>query len=382
MISKLYLFLFISGIILLGCKTANRAFDNGNYLDAINLAIKKLQKNPNDGESKALAQAAYKKAVESRESNIRSLSTSNDELHYEKIYNEYRGLQQLYVLIQKENVLRGVVQPTDYSEYLLTYKGKSGEVLYQKGLTKMEQRDKAGYREAYRHFQKALQFISHDSIARKKDEAYQAAVVKIVILPMNNNNYGYQYSSNSYHLKNFEQNLVRNLQFSQSNEFIKFYSDWDARAENIEADEVLEMYLNRLEIGRPYDQHSTRNVSKEIVVKETVYKPDSVVKQYARVSAQLTVTRRTLVSEGDLYINARDMGGRILWSDMVRGEHRWQTEFATYRGDERALSESDRALINRYDGNTPREDEVMEALLRQIENELQYRLKSHFNRYY
>ncbi len=190
------------------------------------------------------------------------------------------------------------------------------------------------------------------------------------------------YCSNSYHLKNFEQNLVRNLQFSQNNEFIKFYSDWDARAEDIDADEILEMYLNRLEIGRPYDQHSTRNVSKEIVVKETVYKPDSVVKQYARVSAQLTVTRRTLVSEGDLYINARDMGGRILWSDMVRGEHRWQTEFATYRGDGRALSESDRALINRYDGNTPREDEVMEALLRQIENEMQYRLKSHFNRYY
>ncbi len=379
---RTYFSVLISGLLLTGCKTAHKAYDKGDYPNAIEIAIKSLQKNSNDNAAKAIVQAAYKKAVELRESNIRSLSASNDELHYEKIYNEYRGLQQLYVLIQKENVLRVVVQPTDYSEYLLTYKGKSGEVLYQKGLTKMEQRDKAGYREAYRLFQKALQFISHDSIARKKDEAYQAAVVKIVILPMNNNNYGYQYSSNSYHLKNFEQNLVRNLQFSQNNEFIKFYSDWEARAENIEADEVLEMYLNRVEIGRPYDQHSTRNVSREVVVKETVYKVDSVVKQYARVSGQLTVTRRTLVSEGDLYINARDMGGRILWSDMVRGEHRWQTEFATYRGDERALSESDRALINRYDGNTPREDEIMEALLRQIENEMQYRLKSHFNRYY
>jgi hypothetical protein len=379
---KFYYLFFIAALISGGCKTAHKAFEKGNYVNAIELGIKRLLKNPNDSESKALLQDAYRRAIEAGEANIRTLSNSTSEPEYEKIYNEYRALQQLYVLIQKETILRGIVQPVNYTNYLETYKAKSGEANYQKGLTLMDKRDKASYREAYRYFQKALLFIPNDSIVKKKDEAYREAIVRIVVLPMGNNNYGYQHSSSSFHLRNFEQNLVRNLQFSQNNEFIKFYSDWDARAEDIDADEVLEMYLNRLEIGRPYDQHSTRNVSKEIVVKETVYKPDSVVKQYARVSAQLIVTRRTLVSEGDLYINVRDMGGRILWSDMVRGEHRWQTEFASYRGDDRALSESDRALINSYNNVTPREDEVMEALLRQIENEMQYRLKSYLNRYY
>ncbi len=369
-------------ILLAGCKTAGKAYDKGNYTNAIELAVKKLQKNPNDGDAKALIKAAYKNAVDEHENKIAILSRSSGEPKYEQIYNIYRDLQNLNSIIRQAPPLQGIVQPTDYSDYLTTYKNKTGELYYEKGMAKMDLHDKAASRDAYRNFQKALKFKENDSIRMKMDEAYRHAIVRIVVLPMNNNNYGYQYSNNSYQLRNFEESLVRNLRYSQNNEFVKFYSEWDARSENIEADEVLEMYLNRMEIGRPYDQHSTRNVSKEIVVKEIVYKPDSIVKQYARVSAQVTVTRRTMVSEGDLYITSKDARGMTLWTYFVRGEHRWQIEFASYRGDERALSDNDRALLNRYDYNTPREDEIMEAILRQIENEMQYRLRNHLNRYY
>jgi hypothetical protein len=107
-----------------------------------------------------------------------------------------------------------------------------------------------------------------------------------------------------------------------------------------------------------------------------------VVREYARISAQVTTTRRTLLSTGELYAVARDAKGTQLWNDIFRGDHRWEVTFATFRGDERALTDSDRALLNRRDEGAPREDEITEALLRQIENDLQSRIRQHYNRYY
>jgi hypothetical protein len=163
---------------------------------------------------------------------------------------------------------------------------------------------------------------------------------------------------------------------------VRFFSEWDLRNNNLEPDQVLEMNLGRIRIGQPFDENGAREVSKQVVVKETVYKPDSVVKQYATVSARITNTRRTLLSEGDLYLTLRDVKGRVLWTDRFTGQHRWQTEFATYTGDERALSENDRTQLGRTNNVTPpREEEIMRELYRQIQSDLSSRLRGYFARF-
>jgi len=383
--NKFYYLILLSAMLITACKTPGKAYDKGDYTSAIELAIKALQKNPSDGENKAIAQSAYKQAIAERQSAVRHLSNSNSEGRFEHIYNEYRQMQKLYELIRQQPSLMASIKPTDYSEYIDTYRDKAAAVQFDKGIARMEENNKRSYREAYHYFQKALKLKPNDAgIRRKADEAFNLATVHIVVLPMNDF-YGsrYNYNTTSYQFRNFEDQMVRNLRYGLNTSFVKFYSEWDARSQNIEPDEVLEMRLGRLDIGRPYDQQQTRNVSRDIVVKEIVYKPDSVVRQTQRVNAQIIITRRTLASEGDLYVTSRDNRGRILWSDIFRGEHRWQIEFATYRGDERALSENDRALINRHDSyNTPREDEIMQNILRQIENEMNHRMRNHYSRYF
>ena len=134
------------------------------------------------------------------------------------------------------------------------------------------------------------------------------------------------------------------------------------------------MNLGRIRIGQPYDERSQRQVSKQVVVKEIVYKSDSVVKQYGTVSATIVTTKRTLVSDGELYLSLRDPKGRTLWTDRFTGEHRWQTQFATYTGDERALSDSDKSLLNKANSNNvPREEEILGELFRLLQSDLSYR---------
>jgi hypothetical protein len=212
------------------------------------------------------------------------------------------------------------------------------------------------------------------------NEAYEYAVTNVVILPMEQE-YGFRYSSYNNSYTNFNEQLLRNLQFNSGNEFLKFYADWDASSRNIRADLVLDMRLTTLNIGRYYDDRSKRRVSQEVVIKETVYRPDSIIKEYGKVYAEISTTRRTMRSDALLQVNVRDANGGWLWSDNISSNYNWNTEFATYTGDARALSESDKQLVDRRQEQAPREEEIVRCLLDEINNNALYRIKNYFSRY-
>ena len=71
----------------------------------------------------------------------------------------------------------------------------------------------------------------------------------------------------------------------------------------------------------------------------------------------------------------------IMWSDKVGAEQRWATEFATYTGAERALSDSDKDLLKKPQQTPPREEEIVDQLLHQLSNNAVQRLRSYYSRY-
>jgi len=382
--TKFYSLLLLATVYLFSCKSASKAYEKGNYNDAIDISTKKLQKDPSDYEAKTILQNAYKEAVKHHEDQIRILSNSKSDLRFERIYSEYVSLQRLYDKVNRYPTASKFVNPTDYSEYIETYKNKAADIHEEKGVKWMEQADKgkSAFREAYYEFNKALRFRPDDyELKNRRDTAYYNALTKVLVVPIQYYGGGYGNSSYSYQFRNFNENILRTLAYNSGGDFVKFYSEWDLRNKNLEPDQILELNLNRMSIGQPYDERSTRQVSKEVVVKEIVHKPDSVTKQYGTVYAKITTTRRTSVSQGDLYITVRDTRGRTIWTDRFTGEHRWQTEFSTYTGDERALSESDRSQLNKQTQDYPREEEVMEELLRQIQNDLSHRMRNYYARF-
>ena len=128
-------------------------------------------------------------------------------------------------------------------------------------------------------------------------------------------------------------------------------------------------------------RNSTREVIKEVVIKETIYRPDSIVKEYGKVKARITTTYRTLHAEGFLKIEIRDKNGSYLWADNITGNYNWSTEFSTYTGDERALSEQDKQLVNRVPPVPPYENEILKSIKNNIYNDLLPRLRNFYSRY-
>jgi hypothetical protein len=276
-----------------------------------------------------------------------------------------------------------MIKTKDYSESVATYRDKAADAHQEKAERWMDERNKDGYREAYKEYNIALQYRPEDfDLRKKRDSSYEAALTKVIISPMQN--YGGYQNGTSYQMQNFQNDVIRTLSYNLNNEFVKFFTENEARVKGINADQIMELNLSRVSFGQPNDIKTSREVTKEVVTKETVYKDkkDSVIKEYGTVRASITSTKRSMLSQGDLYITVRDTKGLTIWSDRFTGEHKWQTEFATYTGDERALSDSDKTLLNQSkNNNPPTEDQIMDELLRQIQNDLTNRLRSYYSRF-
>jgi hypothetical protein len=379
--TKLYT-LLLPLLLFAACKSPGKAFNQGNYNDAIERSVRKLQKDPDDAESKRILQSAYTYAVNQYEEKIRSLSDLHSDNRWEQIYLQYSQLQRLYDKINESPAAVQAAKPVNYASYLATYRDKSAEAHIQKAVALLDANDadKSSYREAYYELRAALKFRpDDDDILKKLEDAREAATVNILLVPIDVHG-SYRYNT-SYAFRNFEANLVHKIRNGVNNEFLNFMTDSDSRSTRTEPDEVVEMRLGSLSIGRPYDESKTRTITKEVVVKETVYSKDSVIKEYAKVEARITTTKRLVVSNAELYMSIRNPERLMLWNDNVPAEHRWATTFTTYTGDERALSDSDKALLNKTPQRPPNEEDVVDNLLQELAQNVTQRLRSYYNRY-
>jgi hypothetical protein len=378
---KFYTLLVITLITLLvSCKTAKKMYEKGNYDEAVELAAKKLQKKPNDAATLDILQNAYRFAVEDHETRIRNNSNSTDDLRWEWNYNEYLDLQRLYDAIHKAPSVYDIVHPTDYSSFVATFREEAGNARYDRGVSLMNNNTKSSSKQAYYEFQKALDLKPGDlSTKQRMDEAYANAVTNVVVLPIVRS--GYQYSSYNYNYGNFDYGVMSYLNSNNSNAFVRYYSPGEASSLNLRTDAVAELRFSNIDIDRYRDQRSTREVSREVVVKERVIKKDSVVKEYATVKAKITTTRRTLQSNGLLQLTVRDASNQRLWSDTYRGDYNWSAEFSSFTGDERALSDEDKKLVDRREQFPPSNDEIMQIIMNEIQNKAACGIRDYFNKY-
>ena len=377
---KLYtLLIFSTSLALSSCKTAEKLYQQGRYDEAVEIAAKKLQKKPGDEKLTDILQNAYRFAVEDHESRIRNHSNSNTDLRWEYIYQEYSQLQGLYEAIRRSPSVFDIVQPTDYSSYIATYKEEAGNARYERGLELMDQNNKASSREAYYEFQKALALKPGDISTRQKiEESYANGVTNVIVLPLTR--YGYQYSSYNFDYNNFNYDLLRYLSNNNKSQFVRYYNQPGPVSPDVRVDNTVDMKFSDVNIGRYRDQRSTREVSKQVVSKEIVIKKDSVVKEYITVKARITTTTRTIQADGLLQATIRDYNGRWIWSDTYRGDYSWSYTFATYTGDERALSDEDKKIINQREQWPPSNDEIIRIIMADIQRKTECGISDYFNR--
>lgn len=376
---KLKLYTLLSFVILLAsCRSAEKLYNRGDYDGAVQLATKKLVKKPGDAELIGIVRDAYRFAVEDHEARVRNLASSQSELRFEQILLQYESLQRLYDAIRRSPTAYDVVLPTDYSSYLQTYREEAGNIREYRGDDLMAENNKISYRQAYNEYQKALALKPGDLVLRQKaDEAYQAAVIHISVQPLSR--FGLQYAQYGFDYNQFNSELLRYLNNHRQGAFLNFFG---MNQPGTLADFSVEMRFSDVNIGLYRDQRDTREVSKQVVSKEIVHSKDSVTREYITVKARITTTTRTLQANALLQTTARETGSnRRVWSDTYRGDYNWIARFATYTGDERALSAEDKKIINSRETYPPDNDQIIRIIMQEVRAKAECGISEYFNRY-
>ena len=126
-------------------------------------------------------------------------------------------------------------------------------------------------------------------------------------------------------------------------------------------------------ISQPQTRTYTRNLSKEIENGR-----DSAGKAiYKTVTATLYVTRRTLDARGDMEYRIVDLGLQkdVEWS-RIPAYLDMNVEYATYRGDSRALGSYEWDLVNNRQYQYMDESDIVAALYSKIYSQLRSRIES------
>jgi len=364
-------------LFILSCKSGEKLYNKGRYDEAVISFVKKLQKKPTNTVSLQMLPDAYAQAKRLHEDKVTGYLASNDPLKWEYIRNEYSSMQRLYNTIQASPAALAIVKPKDYRNAISGAQENAAQVRYDRGASLLDEGTKPAARQAFDEFQAALALVPNYRNAKQlADEAYQAGLVNVVIRQIEVRSPYYQFSADQ-----FRNELIRNLQARNINRFVVFSDERIAATNKIHADQYLEMRFYDFVVGQTYVDRSEREVSKEIVVstqKDSTGK--ETVKRYGTVKAKVFVNKATVVSKGLLDYQLIDVATNgVVRTDRLPGAYTWENQWGYYQGDERALSDQDKALMGGKELAPPPPQELFMQFTRPIYDQLTQEMQALYN---
>ena len=370
--------LFTSTVLLLtACKTTKNYLSRGDEDRTLFDIVKTLNKRPTDDSATRALPIVYDRVQQIHLNKISAYKSYKEISRWDKIIDEYSTLQQMYDAISSSGAASRLVNAGNYQNDIYDAKQGAAEDYYQLGTTLLQSDRRDDTKKAYNYFKRSDSYVSGFKDAKSKmDEAYQNAIINVVINPVQDNSFffntgwgntGYNYS-NEY----FQQTLIRELGGTYASRYpAKFYTDWEARRDNIQPNWVVDLTLRNMNIPRPTAYTYSRNVSKQI----ESGKDTSGKTMYQTVYATINITKQSFTARGQVDVNITDIASRKSISfNSYSDDYRWEEEHATYTGDNRALDSNDWAIINNRNYNEPRKEDVLNELYRKIYPQVKNRI--------
>lgn len=355
--------------ILTGCASSKNYLERSNADKALLDAVKKINKTTTDEKAIEAIPLLYNTIKTNHLARISDLKNDKDPARWDKIIKEYESLQEAYDAIVTSDPAFRLVTPQSFSSELFDARQSAAEEYYNYGLQSLEKKTRDDAKKAYSYFKKSDKYVPGYRDAKLKiQEAIDAATVNVVINPVQDNSFffnsswgnaGYNYS-NEY----FQQTLARELSGTNNRYPARFYTDWQARRDNIQPDWAVDLKLRNIDIPFYPSQSKYQRTSSAQVQIGTDTSGNPV---YKTVYATLYITRGSFTARANMDVSITDVKtGKSISYRTFSDDYRWQQESATYSGDSRALSSRDWELINNAGYSNPRKEDILNELYRKI----------------
>ena len=358
---RAFYILLLTALFSISCNSVKRNekfVSQGNYDEAIELAVKKLQKNKSAKEYDShiqLLEEAFLKAKDNDIREIAFLKRENSPLNAKKIYytyldlearqNKIRPLLPLYSLGMGRNANFVL---SDYSSEILQAKDAYVKALYQEAQMYMQRNSKMDFRSAYNVLCEIEEVKPlYRDVNQLKNDAYFLGTDFVLV---NLNNHTRQIIP-----FRLEQDLLNFSTYGLNEMWIEYHGqrerdinydfgvDLNFQTIQITPERVLDRQYNRTQrIRDGYDYRRDRGGN---IVKDSLGNPIKIEK-FIDVNAVVTITtqqKSVFVGSEVVYIDINER--RKLNSFPLSSEFIFENVFLKYRGDKRALSHEDLQLL-------------------------------------
>lgn len=379
---KLYIpFFLLCAILFFDCSSGKKAFERGDYYDAVLKAVNRLRQKPNHKKSRETLREGYPLALQTLEQDARNSLTGNHPFKYRETLRSYELINAMYEEIRRSpGALRVIPRPKNYYDKMAEIKQKAAKESYDAGIIALKRETREDAKKAYFLFQDANTFVSNYKDVRKKlEEALFIATLKVVVeqIPVPTR---YDLSARFFQDK-IEEYLHSHF---RSNQFVRFYTPREAEREKLPyVDQYLRLQFDDFVVGETHVLRDTETISRDSVKVGTVTLEDGTKKDaYGTVKAKLTVWKKEVSSRGLFSMkvyNART--NAVLSHEKFSGEFVWLSQWGSFNGDERALTEEQLAICKNSEVPPPPPQDLFIEFTRPIYDQLLPAVNNFYSRY-
>jgi len=381
MIHKLAVSITICSLAIFfnACNTHKKLLEKGNYFDAVIKSVDKLRSNPSNGKAKQTLKEAYPLAEGDLLRSIDQARAADPQFQWSTSVYAYEDLNRLYEKVQDSPAARKIIpNAKSYYTELGSVKKKAAEEQYQAGITELNLGTRLNAKEAYQFFERANAFeYNYKDVAAKLDESLDRALLKIIVNKIPVPSKTYQVSAGFFY---DQVNDVLNR--IEQNEFVRFYTPSETRKiPNFKAHQIIQMNFEDFSVGNTHTSERVEKIQSADSVKvgQVTLEDGKKKDVFNLVYAELSTYRIEVISGGILKVVIKDTNRTIpLLDDQIPGKFTWYHEWATFKGDERALSKEQISLSNRRMAQPPPHQQLFVEFTKPIYSQLSGKLRQYY----
>ena len=369
-------FMIIVSIMLMdACSSGKKAYERGNYVEAVSKAVDRLRRNPDHRKSREVLKKAYPQAIKYYRTKVSNIKASNQPFKDGQVLDIFILLNRMYEDIQRApGAIAVIPNAKNFFNEVKTYTPLAAEERYQAGSQALAANNRAAGIEAYEHFSKA-QDISpgYKNVAAKLDEALDMATLRVMVRQPSPPTVNYQLS-----IDFFQDQVYEYLFHFSDNRFVKFIPEKDF--DNIAPpDQILEIMFDDFVVGQTNNYRETKEYTKDSVVVATTKSREGNKNVYGTVKADFTENRREVISKGLLSMRVIDAyNNQIIMHDKFPGEFVWVSRWASFNGDERALNKKQIEIARQEPVSPPPPQQLFIEFCKPIYSQLQNKVRSYY----
>jgi len=387
---KLALTLLCLLLLTIGCasltqygkleKSARQNYLSQNYDAAVFDGAASLKLNPDYDKAQALIRDAFKAAVNAHTSRINQLMPSAAKFKWDDVVAELEALIKLNeaikilpTLTDKRTKQRIKFKITDYSEMLQKAKPKAAEVHYQEGLRLSTLDGVDLQKQAAKEFKNAEYYQpGYKDATSRYQTTRQAGVKRMAIIPFADKS-GKQDRYGAVSETVVDEVVSEVVNDASAIEFLEIISRDQLEQVMQEQKLGLTGFINEqtaAELGKVLGVH-------EIVtgkITQSIFTPERTTEERFREEGKVYVSKtqtRDVLAIVTVYTRTSSASitgsyqiidvktARLKKSDSFIGKEDFATKWATYSGDQEALSRGSRDLISRSEEFAPVEEEMV-----------------------